>query len=85
MNEIMNIPQPIDKSSYTDNALSMLSCIMQKVTYETVSAINKKPDFYDSMCAIAISLASSINQIENNAAPLETMYTDDDVIQLDIQ
>ena len=85
MNEIINIPQPINKSSYTDNALSMLSCIMQKVTYETISALNKKPDFYDSMSAIAISLASSINQIENHVEPLETMYTDDDVIQLDIQ
>lgn len=52
--------------SRTEAATSMLQVIMQKVTYEIIDSIDKKPEWYDNMSGIAIGLANAINCIEND-------------------
>lgn len=59
---------------HTDNALTMLQVIMQKVTYEIIHAVNKSPDYYDKMCHAATDLAFWIRNIEKDYDGVE--YTD---------
>ena len=66
-----NIEFPIKfepDSNFTKAALSMLTCCMQKVSIEMVSAGGSKatPSYFDKMAGIVMGLGETIYRIENN-------------------
>lgn len=51
---------------HTENALTMLQIIMQKVTYDIAHTQQMKPEYYEKMCHVATDLAFWIRNIEKN-------------------
>ncbi len=53
-------------NSYTEAALSMLTCCMQKLTAEVISNTNKTQSWIDTMISNVMGLGETIYKIENN-------------------
>lgn len=53
-------------SSYTEAALSMLTCCMQKLTAEIITNTNKTQSWIDAMTSNVMGLGETIYKIENN-------------------
>lgn len=56
------------KDSFTQAALSMLTCCLQKVSIEMIDASGNKatPSYFDKMAGIAMGLGETIYRMENN-------------------
>lgn len=56
------------KGSYTQAALSMLTCCMQKISGEIISTVGNKatPSYFDKMAGIVMGLGETIYKIEND-------------------
>lgn len=53
-------------NSYTEAALSMLTCCMQKLTAEIIANTNKTQSWIDAMTSNVMGLGETIYKIENN-------------------
>lgn len=56
----------MNNKKYTQVALSMLTCCMQKVSAEIIDSINKTPTWHDTMAGIVMGLGETIYKIEND-------------------
>lgn len=66
-----------NNQTHIDSALNMLTTIMQKITAVMLDSDSTKPEFYNELTGVAISLTDAINQVENGAAPLRSVQLED--------